>query len=867
MILKKFQFLIFFIFITIINIINSQDLVFRTNYGEWNDPKNWNPQRIPTLNDISQVPPSLTAINSATKILSNQLHVGANNVVSNSFLYTFYGIQSQYLVIYFGAFVFVDIQNDPSQDNLYAMDIDYIVTNGDIRLNGSIFYAPNTYIQSVYGLDFIYNSYYQIDVFEGAQALIFAQGSEVSITMLYFEQQSNFTSYSSNVLFNPKGYIELHSGSRFEFHDSTFTCYGYITLMDYDSSMYFQNTKVRILDNSTSFIIRESQLIIDGCPDVVSDKKFFTSGAQNTLFGILDSNVVFTEKSQFNNASSFIVFNSVFQTHQGFYFYSNTSGLFQDSSMQIYGDFEGFDNTYFEFKNSNVTISNKLYSSDNRILGLTDHSVLLFNQSNVVLDSNLLTIGESLLVAVDSKFDIYDNGLFSGNSIVQLNDTVFDVHGLFTCQNSSTFVSFDSKITVEGSTSFYNQSMYSFNYVDFTVNGYFYDDTHSEEILNSFHHSNLTIKGVYVNNGGFYFNYSSLACNGQFLNSGEFNAIESDISLSKTLTNEANILMENSTLTITSGSLVMKGEANLTLVNSNVEILNGQVLLDTTGSVINLYNSTLINRDGSLTFNGDIIVNKDAALTNNAKIVLTSNVLLNNENGTETFKNTGELNIENPLQSIRDSNATSILVHLVNENGSIKIARETIMLNLDQNNSTLQMKLDNLTLSIQNNLNSVKDSISFTVGENRSSLINVNKEANIENSTLIIRVPSNLSNEPKNTTLITYSKLSGSGFSNVQFKSYDPVTGEEKDLDNCKHSVQVSQSSMGLLLNSGDSCSKKSASIPTGGIIGIVCGVVALAAVVGVVIHFRNKLPKSMRLKYRLKELSKTQTESATQGN
>ncbi|EGG15933.1 hypothetical protein DFA_09604 [Cavenderia fasciculata] len=362
-----------------------------------------------------------------------------------------------------------------------------------------------------------------------------------------------------------------------------------------------------------------------------------------------------------------------------------------------------------------------------------------------------------------------------------------------------------------------------------------------------------------------------VSVNGGLLTAGARSIIKGLVNINGGLVSGSDHSIEG-TVNIPSGTLSGSSQSISGQVNVNGGLLDsinstivGGVSLNGTGNIAGSNNSIqgYLNIAGGVLsgsnhlIQGDILISGGLLSGTSHSIVGTVNI----DGGNVTGSNTsivGDVNVSGGLLAHINS---TIVGNLTVSGGNVAASTPEDIYNrlfvdgtyAHGKDGTIQFVIDQ------------SDNYHNQTQDQENTYMNVTKDIILSGGTLVIKViegSTTVNNITKTINLISANSatnITGS-FDKIQIITYDPETGNEKEADQCKYKAKKSGSKFDLLVDPSGKC-EESSSFPKGAIIGIVVGIVGAAAIAGVVIHFRNKIPKHLSIKYKLKQLEKSQTE------
>ncbi|KAN0032590.1 hypothetical protein ACTFIV_006495 [Dictyostelium citrinum] len=938
--------ILLFAIIYLFNFISCDIKLFysETQLGDWSedywyDYNTLKKTTAPTINDDTY----LTLVdqqyvtNYHQKAIAANIYVGGFNLTT--IFNSYFGIQTKLFQVNDPTTpqeAIFNISGNPLENPDYRIDIESLIcaANCTLRSLGQHFYAPNTSVSIYGGIGWVIENTiasgfyldYTLSRFLMSNATMLVE----NVFIDYFSQWDVITQ-STVVINNTLNKFIVQGGSLLNFKDSKISIFNSMLLTGGQTKLTFENCNVdfglvklvpisKWVDNQLVF----SNSVFDCKHQII------VSGTLKTSLVLIkeNSNVTFNDEIEFDGDSLLGLYNSKLTTSKSLLFDGTSGGVISNSEINIMSQFATLGNSMIHIENSTFLISiPEIPSNLNRFFYVRDNSLLEFTMGSVgILDAHLLTSDNSALEISDSTMTIAQESVFYNNSRVSMSNSTMSIDQVLNMMDSSLFEVVNSVVKVTNYTSFSGKSSYVVANSEFYVQGQYYDFTQNLNGSNVFNNSLLSVTGSFINTGNLFIFYSNVTVGGEFRNYGILVTSTTDYVIDGTFTNNegGNVLINFGSMKIVEGEMVLENNSNMTTYNTSITIMKGSLKLES-GSSLSLLNTQLFNSFGEVTTLGDIIINEGGSLRNDAHFILQSNVLPVNNTGSESFINSGTIEI------LGGESGIQVLVPFINNGGNVKISNETSIKTYNQDggvlvldgalihsdetvnlsngslkgvgtiNSSLSVS-DGIvgdksmvgTLNVNGELNSENGQFIFTIDSlTYSTLINIGKNATINNSTLIIRINQNFldnllnstsspsstnstnSTQVFNQTLINYENLSGSGFGDIKFGTYDPKSGEEKELPSCySKSSSNSGKNFGLLIRN-DGCSGggnvgdgndngngnggSNSSLSTGAIVGIVVGIAGGAAIIGAIIYFRNRLPTTQTLKYKVKQITKAQ--------
>jgi len=567
------------------------------------------------------------------------------------------------------------------------------------------------------------------------------------------------------------------------------------------------------------------------------------------------------------NHSSIFIFSSNTTLRDGYIWAENNSTvLVQKGIFNVYGT------SYVAVINSKLYLNDsQIIMNDNSYISTTDNGLSLligklksYNTSNIWLDTQSRLFIQGELELNDKSY------LHSKNSTINVN-------GILTNKDSSFVNVYD------------HSEFYVFGYAHFEPNSYF-TSANSHVLItgrlnmngNFFDNSGtLFVDGIFDFNKYGFFNNSQLIVNGNMHIFGHLEGVNSLIGVV--------------------GNLTAHPNSNIDCTECIIIVMNGNFYVSSSAN-LKLINSSLVNSNGTYISFGDTYIQEGSTFVNKASMVLDSNVYLSDNQTLSDLvfiDNQGLLTINGQKQNIN--------VPLYN-NGTIKTAKNDIfMYKYTQTDGQFMMNGGSITyketmdllggllngngtingavsnkgsiFSDDKQVNQLSINGAYTQSSNGSltmtinslesfSQLNISNDANL-GGTLIIRISTDLINQANGTeiNLVNFQNKTGS-FSSVQFNYFNPTTQQDAPppSNECKQVSSGSNSrSFSVLIT--DNCNNVNVGsgkkLAGGAIAGIVIGCIAAVVIVGVSLHYRQRLSRFLSLKKekvsnRMRTLSKS---------
>ncbi|EGC30858.1 hypothetical protein DICPUDRAFT_157360 [Dictyostelium purpureum] len=515
-----------------------------------------------------------------------------------------------------------------------------------------------------------------------------------------------------------------------------------------------------------------------------------------------------------------------------------------------------FDNSKMHLDSSIIDIgikSDGSYDSSDEIIDLPDKSKILAALAN----SSSITAQNSSTLIISGAFGIVNNAsIFMEGSSMSISKS-------FRSFDKTSINGTNSKIEIKDQFDINDESSFLFKGSSLDITGSFSINSNKINIQREFFDSNIKIDGKLYNIGKLSFEKSKVNLNKNFTSIGQIKSNQTNYSI---LLGQFNLYGFYDGIGDTIN--LLSGQMNIAKLSSfnceNCQIDSNGSIKQFKSSKLKLFSSSFTNRKGNVEMDGDFSLDAKSKLTNAGEFILQSDIVLN-DNRQQENDTLDTLVLNQGNFTIKGENTTNVFVDFENR-GSLVLQQNSIFKKINQydgnislsnqvdiqSNQTIELNGGSLfgngsvTAESLNNKNATLGSKEFfyqlningnyTQGENgkmivtidstnKISLVNISGSA-IINGTLIVRMNKNMvensSNYNKSMIIMHTNEMQG-GYSSIQFKTYDPETGEEQDDNNdCNnYQVQSSKTSFSVLLN-GNSCKKDGLTTPQ--IIGIAVG-------------------------------------------
>ncbi|EAL70129.1 hypothetical protein DDB_G0274473 [Dictyostelium discoideum AX4] len=631
---------------------------------------------------------------------------------------------------------------------------------------------------------------------------------------------------------------------------------------DFDYDAIVKDTNITISSFATLLVHHNSTFSLDNSSLTVINNGYVGIG-ENTKFYL-------TYPLIMNDVSLMECIGGVIWINKFDCFLESEMKIF-DSNITFFDTVNFYDYSKVSFIDTRVLVLGNINSYGNVTTIVYGGSLLLNGDYKLRDSSRFLVNGKDTMVFVRGEFSNIDDSIF------YLNQSQFLVYGHASFSSQSYF---DSGLFVVNNIAIWNGWVLG-NYTNFVVNGSLVINTSYASMVESHIVSigDITVNGI-------------LTTTNTRLYVDQGNFIVSDNAILQLIGSEARI---------NSGQLKIHPLAYIDIVNSSFTLITGNV--DTLGNVYldsssdlsnqngtyNLYSGIYYTNDTTVKSNNVTVLNDgvfnvannsvqiNVAFTNSgnnsniAQLNINNNTLFiydfKNENGGEITLNGGTFSSDNSIQlnggSIKGSGSFNTSINQSNGQfgskstvNNFNITGDFIQSNNSNNNTKIIIVIDSLdsfsTLNI-GNLADINGIIEIRI--NQDILKNLNNNNNNNNN-----LESNLSSQSGSSSdgiksasfnLISYNSKTSNSFNNIQFKSYDPKSGSESDIDknSCIQPKSKSgSSSFSVLLEQNEDCANGGdggggkSKISGGAIAGIVIGCAVLAIIIISTVHYRERL-------------------------
>ncbi|KAN0018323.1 hypothetical protein ACTFIU_010939 [Dictyostelium citrinum] len=644
-----------------------------------------------------------------------------------------------------------------------------------------------------------------------------------------------------------------------------------------NSTILIPNYIIHSNDFDYDAIIKDTNITINRNSSLLINHNATFSLDNSSLTIINDGYVGVGENTKFYLTYPLVMKDQSLMECLGGVIWINKFDCYTDSIMKIFdSDITFFDTVNFydfskpTFVNSKVMVLGDINSFDNVTTIVYGGGHLLLNGDYKLRDSSRFFVsGADTMIFVQGQFSNQDNAIF------YLKESQFLVYGHASFSSQSYF---DSGLFVVNNLAIWDGWVLG-NYTNFVVNGSLIINTSYASMIQSNIVSvgDITINGIltttntllYVDQGNFIVNNNAIL---QLIGS------EARIKSGKLIIHPLALLdIQNSTFTLlggnvdTLGSVYVDSSSGLSNQNGTYNLYSG--IYYTNDTTVKTNNVTVLNDGVFNVVNNSVEIN--IAFTNSGnssvgQLNINNNTLfiyeLKNENGGEITLNGGTFSSDKSIQlnggSIKGSGSFNTSINQSNGQfgskstvNNFNITGDFIQSSSNNNNSVIVIVIDSLdsfsTLNI-GQLADINGLIEIRINQDIFKNINSNNNNNNLESNLSSQGSSSGSNGITSTSfnLINYNSKTTNSFNNVQFKTYDPKSGSESDIDkdSCIQPKSKSgSSSFSVLLEQNENCgdggngSGKS-KISAGAIAGIVIGCTVLAIIVISTVHYRERI-------------------------
>ncbi|KAF2069042.1 hypothetical protein CYY_009640 [Polysphondylium violaceum] len=939
----KFLILLLFLFSFWGGFLNAGQVVWDGTTGNWETPTNWDTDTLPGAADI------VFMIKNNSVITSNAAHQVDIVIV---------GYQVDYPVVKFIAnkgLTCSEFQIKPNATAIFNLPLPTDTFSGDIFVEGTfetnLFFNSNSFITIKSGLNskyqnFAKSKYYGIDNYQ-----TFYSNNDITVTDVW--QNRALMNILNGVIDIQPNSLYMNDSFTF-FKGATVNSKSFVTkvyqtagLTIRDSTYKINNINYDENDEDSIGVFRSqdsAQVSIENSKLLLNNTNYYN--LNDSLSNFENSQITLNQAflneqravAQFSNTTLFTT--HVFQLDDDtqVFLRKNSSLTIQDKHLGMYL------NSFMELRDSNLTINS--INTDLSILGLFNDSTLaIVENSKFSLDGHFLVCNTSTLIVSNSSYVSIRNILqgTEDSYIKVVNSSTIEIFGNVILFETSTFTAIDSNVIVHGYFHLWDSSWFVFRKAKVNIIGRLQYVNEEPLYYSQMDDSEVDVNGVLLNAGNLKINNTLLDVQLNFTTYGTFEAQNSRIIVRAGIFYTKGKLSSYGTnFTVHNGLASVGDDSQFFCEKCIIEINQGN-LKQGRNSNVTLLSTVLKNNNGIVTSLSDYIVNPNSLISNNATFILTTNVLavLDNNNKTDSFiENTGNFEISG-------GTTTEINIPFKNNGGILNVQQNSTFISLHQNNGTLGLNggtvSSNSTIEISGgsvsgngeiggNVNNTGGSIggsdtnhikingNYTQSDNGQIVITINDEqdlttlnisgnANIENSTIVIRVNEMITVE-KNATVVSSANIVGT-FGSIVFKTFSPTSGQETTTKTCVHSSSTNNVGFSVLLNQKDKvkCTTSTGGSNTGGsntggsntggsntggsdtggsisgisgngsyqvdngnsdvsifsgssslskgtVIGVVVGVVGAVAIVGGIIYFRNRIPTGQQLRNQLKNLS-----------
>ncbi|KAM9980793.1 hypothetical protein ACTFIY_003107 [Dictyostelium cf. discoideum] len=640
---------------------------------------------------------------------------------------------------------------------------------------------------------------------------------------------------------------------------------------DFDYDAIVTNTNITISNFATLFVHNNSTFSLDNSSLTVINNGYVGIG-ENTNFYLSYPLIM-------NDVSLMECIGGAIWITKFDCFLESEMKIF-DSNLTFFDTVNFYDFSKVSFFDTRVLVLGNINSYDNVTTIVNGGSLLLNGDYKLRDSSRFLVNGKDTMIFVKGEFTNLDNSIF------YLNQSEFLVFGHASFSSQSYF---DSGLFVVNNIAVWNGWVLG-NFTSFVVNGSLVINTSYASMVDSSIVSvgDITINGI-------------LTTTNTLLYVDQGNFIVNDNAILQLISSEAKI--NDGQLKIHPLAYIDIVNSSFTLVSGNVDTL-GNVYLDNTSDLsnqngtYNLYSGIYYTNDTTVKSKNVTVLNDgvfnvasnsveiNVAFTNSgntssiAHLNINNNTLFiydfKNENGGEITLNGGTFSSDNSIQlnggSIKGSGSFNTSINQSNGQfgskstvNNFNITGDFIQSNNSNNNSKIIIVIDSLdsfsTLNI-GKLADINGIIEIRINQDIFKNLNINNNNNLE-SNLSSQGGSGSSSSSNSSSasgdgikstsfnLISYNSKTSNSFNNIQFKSYDPKSGSESDIDknSCIQPKSKSgSSSFSVLLEQNEDCANGGgdgggkSKISGGAIAGIVIGCAVLAIIIISTVHYRERL-------------------------
>ncbi|KAM9998086.1 hypothetical protein ACTFIY_007743 [Dictyostelium cf. discoideum] len=497
-------------------------------------------------------------------------------------------------------------------------------------------------------------------------------------------------------------------------------------------------------------------------------------------------------------------------------------------------------------------------------MGLSDKSILSINNSSKLNVKGLFALLNETTMSVDSSSVLIEKTLYSfNNSTIGSFNSTFNISDTFDVNDDSKFKFIDSNLLIEGS---------------FKINS-------DKKVSRQFINSDVKVDGKFLNFGTIQFNGSRFDLNRNFTSVGLVNSIGSNI---KVKNGQFNVLGyyngESDEINLTNGQMQIGPKSNFKCSGCSITSIGN--IRQAKSSTLKLFDSTFNNNGvGTVEISGDITLDETSKLFNSGtgEFILQANINLERQTSA-IIENNGTFKI---IDNGEENNNTYLNVNFENR-GDLSVSKNSVFQKLNQYNGAILSLINNVsihsnsTIDLQGGsivgkglLNTTINNQAGTIGNNNItklditgnytqgiggtiivtidsinelSTFNIQESVTILGGDLIIRLNKQMvedkSNQGQPMSVMTSNQEMNANFNSIQFKTYDPSSGEETDQnDDCRYQTKQTKSTLAVLLGSDCDTTNDEGGLTTPQIIGIAFagfGVILIASLITTYVVFQK---------------------------
>ncbi|EAL66391.1 hypothetical protein DDB_G0282131 [Dictyostelium discoideum AX4] len=554
------------------------------------------------------------------------------------------------------------------------------------------------------------------------------------------------------------------------------------TALNVSSSTITTDSNFRVL-STANLLLKEESSLISSSPMLIRN---FATVNINSKSNVESKILYISEESNVNVDDSILTVG----------YSSNDRGGSSSSSSDSSSTTPTPSNPGIIIKSSIQSLTSSSLGVSN-FMGLSDKSILSINNSSKLNVKGLFALLNETTMSVDSSSVLIEKTLYSfNNSTIGSFNSTFNISDTFDVNDDSKFKFIDSNLLIEGS---------------FKINS-------DKKVSRQFINSDVKVDGKFLNFGTIQFNASRFDLNRNFTSVGLVNSIGSNI---KVKNGQFNVLGyyigESDEINLTNGQMQIGPKSNFKCSGCSITSIGN--IRQAKSSTLKLFDSTF-NNNGV----GDLSVSKNSVFQ---KLNQYNGAILSLINNVEIHSN-----------STIDLQGGSI-VGMGLLNTTINNQAGTI----GNNNITKLDITGNYTQGIGGTIIVTIDSI------NELSTFNIQESVNILGGNLIIRLNKQMvedkSNQGQPMSVMTSNQEMNASFNSIQFKTYDPSSGEETDQnDDCRYQTKQTKSTLAVLLGSDcDTATNDERGLTTPQIIGIAFagfGVILVASLITTYVVFQK---------------------------